>query len=75
LNNFAAATFISRLHPDYRWIVFIVAVLISLSRVYLGVHYPSDILGGALIGVLFGYLFSLIALPVVKILIKNKSTK
>jgi undecaprenyl-diphosphatase len=75
LNNFAAATFISRLHPDYSWIVFIVAVLISLSRVYLGVHYPSDILGGALIGVLFGYLFSLIALPVVKILIKNKSTK
>lgn len=66
LNNFAAATFISRLFPNYKWVVFIVAALIALSRVYLGVHYPSDILGGALIGVAFGYLFSLGALPIVK---------
>lgn len=28
----------------------LVAVLIALSRIYLGVHYPSDVLGGALIG-------------------------
>jgi undecaprenyl-diphosphatase len=66
LNNFAAATFISRLFPNYKWVVFIVAALIALSRVYLGVHYPSDILGGALIGMAFGYLFSLGALPTVK---------
>jgi undecaprenyl-diphosphatase len=66
LNNFAAATFIYRLFPNYKWVVFIVAALIALSRVYLGVHYPSDILVGALIGVAFGYLFSLAALPVVK---------
>ena len=66
LNNFAAATFISRLFPNYKWVVYIVAAFIALSRVYLGVHYPSDILGGALIGVAFGYLFSLGALPFVK---------
>jgi undecaprenyl-diphosphatase len=63
LNNFAAATFISRLYPAYRWVVFIVAILISVSRVYLGIHYPSDILGGAVIGVGFGYLFSMAAIP------------
>jgi undecaprenyl-diphosphatase len=66
LNNFAAATFISRLFPNYKWIVFIVALMIAISRIYLGVHYPSDILAGALIGVIFGYLFSLAALPLVK---------
>jgi undecaprenyl-diphosphatase len=66
LNNFAAATFISRLFPNYKWVVFIVASLIALSRVYLGVHYPSDILAGALIGAAFGYLFSLAALPIAK---------
>ncbi|MBT8379294.1 MAG: phosphatase PAP2 family protein [Ignavibacteria bacterium] len=66
LNNFAAATFISRLFPNYKWVVFTVAALIALSRVYLGVHYPSDILVGALIGTAFGYLFSLAALPIAK---------
>ena len=72
LNNFAAATFISRLFPNYKWVVFIVAALIALSRVYLGVHYPSDIFGGALLGVAFGYLFSLAALPAVKYFQKKK---
>ncbi len=75
LNNFAAATFISRSYPNYKWVVFIVAILISLSRVYLGVHYPSDILGGAMIGIAFGYLFSFIALPVIKFFDKSKSIK
>lgn len=61
LNNFAAATFYYKLFPQFKWVLFITAFLISLSRVYLGLHYPSDILGGAVIGILFGYLFSLIA--------------
>lgn len=62
LNNFAAAVFLLRLFPAYKWIFLIVAILISISRVYLGVHYPSDVLGGALIGIAFGYLFSTAAL-------------
>ena len=28
----------------------ILAVLISLSRLYVGVHYPTDVLGGAVVG-------------------------
>jgi undecaprenyl-diphosphatase len=62
LNNFAAATFYSRLYPDLRWVLFITATLISISRVYLGLHYPSDILGGAAIGIIFGYIFSILAI-------------
>ncbi|MCW8804229.1 MAG: phosphatase PAP2 family protein [Ignavibacteriaceae bacterium] len=62
LNNFAAAVFLLRLFPAYKWIFLMVAILISISRVYLGVHYPSDVLGGALIGIVFGYLFSVAAL-------------
>jgi len=71
LNNFAAAVFLLRLFPAYKWIFLIVAILISISRVYLGVHYPSDVLGGALIGVAFGYLFSVTTLKIEQYFIKR----
>jgi len=75
LNNFAAAVFLLRLFPAYKGIFLIVAFLISISRIYLGVHYPSDMLGGALIGVAFGYLFSIAALKIDQYFIKkNEST-
>lgn len=35
---------------------FIAAFLISISRVIAGIHYPSDIIAGAVIGVVVGYL-------------------
>jgi len=34
----------------------VVALLVMLSRVYRGVHYPSDVLAGALIGGMCGYM-------------------
>jgi len=53
VNNFAAATLFA-LH--YRrwvpWLAFGLAALVSYSRIYLGLHYPSDVLGGAVIGIL-----------------------
>ena len=35
--------------------VFVLAILISFSRLYLYVHYPTDILGGIVIGIIAGY--------------------
>lgn len=75
LNNFAAAFFFYRLFPNLKWVLFITAALVSLSRVYLGLHYPSDIIGGALIGIFFGYIFSLIAFRLETKIIKSKSEK
>lgn len=53
--SFAAATVIAMI-AGRRWgtWAFVGAVLISLSRVYLGVEWPSDIIIGALVGVLIG---------------------
>ncbi len=59
VNNFATAIFFYRFFPKLKWILLITASLIAISRVYVGLHYPSDILGGAVIGSAFGYLFSI----------------
>lgn len=72
VNNFAVAVFFTMLFPKYKWALFITAFLLALSRVYVGVHYPSDIIGGALIGAAFGFLFAKAALYVNNI-IKTKS--
>jgi undecaprenyl-diphosphatase len=55
-NSFALATLTSLVFR-YKWLsisLFVWAALISYSRVYLGVHYPGDILCGALLGSLCG---------------------
>jgi undecaprenyl-diphosphatase len=57
-NTFGLASFSSLLfvNKKYTWFIYIWAVLVSYSRIYLGVHYPGDILGGAVLGWLIGYL-------------------
>ena len=43
-------------NKKYSWTAFIFAFLMGLARIYLVVHYPSDVLAGALIGILAGWL-------------------
>lgn len=71
LNNFAVAMFFYKIYPNYKYVLFITATLIALSRVYLGLHYPSDIIGGAILGLGFGYLFFLIHSEILKRLSPN----
>ncbi len=75
LNNFAAAMFFYRLFPNLKWILFITASLVALSRVYLGLHYPSDIIGGAILGSAIGYLFSIAALKLEEHIVFKSSKK
>ncbi len=50
--SFAAAWVFWRMAPKkYSVPAMILAVLISLSRLYVGVHFPTDILGGLVVGV------------------------
>lgn len=53
---FSFAYICAAVDPRIRIPVYTLAVLISLSRVYLGVHYPSDIVAGALLGSAIGVL-------------------
>ena len=54
-NTFAIATLLWLLFKnDYGWFVwlFLWAAVVSYSRVYVGVHYPGDIVVGAIVGIL-----------------------
>ena len=51
-SSFAAALILARAAPSRAPIFFALAVAISFSRVYVGVHYPVDVLAGAVLGVL-----------------------
>lgn len=59
-NHFGMATFIFITLRSYFkkwvWIGFLWAALVSYAQVYVGVHYPFDVLGGAVIGLSYGLL-------------------
>lgn len=57
---FAAATVLICDHWKGRWIVLIVAILVAFSRLYLYVHFPTDVICGALIGIFCGWLSGLL---------------
>jgi undecaprenyl-diphosphatase len=60
--SFAFAAFVAAHSPRWAAPAFVWAALAAWSRCVLGVHYPSDVLGGALVGVLVGVVFAKLSL-------------
>ncbi len=58
-NHFALAVFLmvtlGGLMKKYRWLLLLWAGMISYGQVYVGVHYPFDVLAGGVIGAAIGY--------------------
>ena len=69
-NHFALAMFIGLiLYKKNRGFLFglmVWAGLVACSQVYVGVHYPLDVIAGAMLGVVLGGIFGIIALKVFK---------
>jgi undecaprenyl-diphosphatase len=51
-SSFAAAVILVRTEKKYRGYIISLASLIAFSRIYLFVHYPTDIIGGIIVGLL-----------------------
>lgn len=71
-SSFACAFIICRTQPKKYGIASVVfASLIAFSRLYVGVHYPSDVIGGILLGIAAG----LIVYGVYSLIVKKRKKK
>lgn len=72
-NTFFLASYLTFLLKDklkwFPYAIFVWAAIVAYSRIYLGVHFPIDILVGAFVGTLLGGLFAMLAKKVI-----NKQT-
>ena len=55
LSSAACATVLTLENRKFAYGAIPMAVLIAFSRLYLYVHFPTDVIGGALIGIAIGY--------------------
>lgn len=54
---FALATALAIKFPHWKTLLIIGAILVGFSRIYIGVHYPADVLAGAILGAGISWIF------------------
>lgn len=79
VNHFALATFIFvtfKKAISRKWVfIFLWAAAVAYAQVYVGVHYPVDVICGTLYGILIGYITSSLFNRLIGLEIKDKNEK
>lgn len=73
-NPFALATFMFFYNKKFIYFLLPLACMIAFSRIYIGVHYPADIIGGAMVGIFCGFLGKYL-MEQIKIFVSFKAKK
>ncbi|MGC8864951.1 MAG: phosphatase PAP2 family protein [Bacteroidales bacterium] len=77
INTMGVAVFLSlllsRVQPLMRWLPIVWSLVVGLSRIYLGVHFPSDVLTGFILGAFWGWLWYRLVMKLLDYLEKTKS--
>jgi undecaprenyl-diphosphatase len=68
VNNFCGAVILSFFFSRASVWLYTFAAVVSFSRIYVGVHYPADVLGGAVVGICCGLVMIVLFLWVERIL-------
>jgi undecaprenyl-diphosphatase len=55
VNIFAAAYFLSQLFRRLKPLLYAIGAIVGFSRIYIGIHYPSDVFGGAMLGLIIAW--------------------
>lgn len=55
-DGFFIAVFLGLYFPKLRWVFIALSTMTAYSRIYCGVHYPSDVIAGALLGTALAFL-------------------
>lgn len=73
-SSFAAATAVFSVNKKWGIPAYVFAAIVGFSRIYLGVHYCTDVLAGAVLGVVYGIIGVLVVSLIIKALKKNEKT-